>query len=269
MATARLLSLSSRRTVTVHGVPLQLANYFFDTPVQQEIRIPRRADLTGLKVWPTALRILDQLSESVLPELRERAASRKRPLRVLELGSGTGVLGLGVALIGGPSHVVVTDPNLPVNFTETDSGSSLEWLQVNVDLNRDAFQQAGAHVEARELEWTSDEHIESVRRACLPGDADAFDLVLGSEILYDPDQYDPLLKTLNRLARADDTLTVLGYTIRHGAEARFLKKAKSNFSHVETRRFDRGEASGSAWELTMISNKPDMTMSLYKCAAAC
>ena len=251
---ARLLSLSSRRTVKIHGLPLQLANYFFDTPVQQEIRIPRRADLTGLKVWPTALRILDELSESILPQMRERAAARRRPLRVLELGSGTGVLGLGVALIGGPSHVVLTDPNLPVNFTETESGSSLEWLQVNVDLNRAAFQHAGAQVEARELEWTSDEHVESVRLACLPDDADAFDLVLGSEILYDPDQYDPLLKTLNQLARAEDTLTVLGYTIRHGAEARFLEKAKSSFSCVETRRFERGEA-GSAWELTMISHQ--------------
>lgn len=253
---SRLLSLSSRRNVSIRGQNLQLCNFFFDTPVQQERRLPRRADLTGLKVWPTALRIIDEITDSLLPRLRARAEAQQRPLRVLELGSGTGALGLGVALVaGGPSHVVVTDPNLPVNFTEEESGSSLEWLEANVEINRDVTSAAGAHVEARELEWANDAHLDALLAdgpwSRLGG---GFDLVLGSEILYDPDQYPHLHKVLRRISACSDegAVSLLGYTLRHGAEARFVKEARSYFGSVETRTFDRTETTSVAWELTTM-----------------
>jgi predicted nicotinamide N-methyase len=258
MSASRLLNLSSRRTVKIRGRQLQLCNFFFDTPVQQERRLPRRADLTGLKVWPTALRILDEVAETLIPSLRARAEAQQRPLRVLELGSGTGALGLGVALIvGGPSHVIVTDPNLPVNFTEEQSGSSLEWLQTNVEINQDVTSAAGALVEARELEWANDAHLDALLAECSQrnghGDSGGFDLVLGSEILYDPDQYSHLHKVLRRVAACSDeeAVTVLGYTLRHGAEARFLAESRRHFGAVDTQRYERTDAT-SAWELTTL-----------------
>ena len=245
----RLLKLSSRRSVSIEGAHLQLANYFFDTPVAQD-RVRRSADLTGLKVWPTALKLLKEVSSSHLPKLLAKAATHKRPLRVIELGSGTGVLGLGVALLSGPSsHIVLTDPNLPVNFTESESGSSLEWLQVNADLNREATDAAGARVEVQELEWSNAEH----RANLLAREGASFDLVLGSELLYDPDQYRPLLQVITELSAHPDTLTILGYTLRHGAEARFVTGAEDRFERVETRHFERSAASPVEWQLTTLS----------------
>ena len=240
-----------RRTVAVNGKTLTLLQHFFDTPVAQEIRIPRRADLTGMKVWPTALKLLDRLAcDEELQGLRARAAAASRPLRVLELGSGTGVLGLGFALLGGgPTEVVVTDPNLPVNLTEAESASSLEWLQANVEVNREEMADLGARVEAHELEWSNDGHHAALRAA----HPDDFDMVLGSELLYDPDNYAPLLHTLRRVAAAPHTLTVLGHTIRHGAEARFRKSAAEAFVRCETHASERAEAGAATpWEMITL-----------------
>ena len=63
----------------------------------------RRADLTGLRLWPISLKLLQEYEEHVLPRLREQRAQCGRPsapLRVLELGAGVGALGLGVAALG-------------------------------------------------------------------------------------------------------------------------------------------------------------------------
>lgn len=242
------------RTVEIGGRAITLAQHFFDTPVAQPLRLPRRADLTGMKVWPTALRILEQLQERALPQLHAAAAAEQRRLRVLELGSGTGVLGLGIAALGG-SSVVVTDPNLEVNFSMERSGTSLDWLRANVETNASAIDDAGSSVDAHELEWSSQEHAASLRAACLPAGAD-FDLVLGSELLYDPDQYEPLLQTLRAFARSPATLAVLGYTERHGGEERFLKKAADDFAIEERKRFERTERA-SAWNLVALRPKAE------------
>ena len=63
-----LLSRASRRTVDVNGTKLAFVQHFMDVPVAQPRGFLRRADLTGLKIWPTALRFLERLQCSL--ELR-------------------------------------------------------------------------------------------------------------------------------------------------------------------------------------------------------
>eukprot|EP00966_Prymnesium_polylepis_P085892 1987871-Prymnesium_polylepis.1 len=148
MAGLSALPAVARRTIEVKGVRLQLLQHFFDTPVAQPRRFPRRADLTGMKVWPTAYRMVERMEMTVLPRLRERAALTTRPLRVLELGSGTGIGGLALALhLRDCSTTVLTDPDLPVNYSEAESGTSLELLRANVSLNVAALEAADARVE--------------------------------------------------------------------------------------------------------------------------
>ena len=50
------------------------------------------ADATGTTLWPTALPFLLHLQAAVFPNL-QRAMPDNRPVRVLELGAGTGLLG--------------------------------------------------------------------------------------------------------------------------------------------------------------------------------
>ena len=242
----------ARRTVEVRGSKLQLLQHFFDTPVAQPRRFPRRADLTGMKVWPIAHRMIERMDATVLPHLRERASLYDRPLRVLELGAGTGIGGLGVALhLGSACDMVLTDPDLPVNFSEAEAGTSLEFLEANVALNREALDAAGARVVSMPLEWGNQGHIDNLRRTCLPAVKDEFDLVIGSELLYGSDNYESLLRVLSQLMTRD-TVAVLGYTHRSGSEARFLQQAARRFEKVETEEFARSEIA-AAWAMSTLS----------------
>ena len=59
----------------------------------------------------------------------------KRPLRVVELGSGTGILGLCVASLD-DVQVLLTDPALDVNLSETESSNTIKHLRTNLERNK-------------------------------------------------------------------------------------------------------------------------------------
>ena len=169
----------------------------------------RHADGTGLKIWPTALPLLSHLQQLV----RERFGHLERPLNILELGSGCGLLGIGLAATC-HANVTLTDPAVEVNFSEERRGNTLEWLRENVAENQDAV---GARARVAKLAWGDAADVEAVRReASLSG---GFDLVVGSDLMYDPDRYEALLSALHALVTSR---AVLGYPTRHGGEQRFL-----------------------------------------------
>jgi len=235
---------AARRTVAVGDARIVIHQHFFDTPVPQDRAAPRRADLTGLKVWPCAHRLLARLRSEVLPHVRAELAARgaTRPMRVLELGAGTGVLGMGIsALLEGDERVLLTDPALDVTFAAPPSpnsaggaasgeagergggrevGDTLTWLAANVDANHAAI---GGRAHVAKCLWGDADDVSAISANFGP-----VDLVLGSELLYDPDQYIPLLSALASFT-ADHTLAVLGFSHRHGGEKRFLAAAGKDF----------------------------------------
>ena len=89
--------------------------------------------LSFLLVWSSALPLLKYIQEAFL---QQKAASTviTNPLRVLELGSGTGILGLCVAAFG--CEVVLTDPAIDVNFSDDVSSNTIDHLRANLELNR-------------------------------------------------------------------------------------------------------------------------------------
>ena len=145
------------RNVTVAGQSIKLIQHFMDTPVVQ----PRRkggpkADLTGLKVWPVSLRLVEYMHAHLLSGVQQRAG--ERPLRVLELGAGCGSLGIGLAALG--LQVVLTDPGLPVKYSEAEEGNTLGWLRANVDANRELL---GDRASVARLLWGEAAHMEAVQ----------------------------------------------------------------------------------------------------------
>jgi len=207
------------------GVSLQLAQFFFDSasPVPQPVGSRRDADGTGLKVWPTAAPLLTTLQRLVA----DRFHHLTRPLRVLELGSGCGLIGLGLAATR-RAHVVMTDPCVAVNFSEEGDGSdTLDWLRSNVELNRGVLERGcGGSVRVEKLRWGDESAALALR-----GHA-GFDLVVGSDLLYEPDSYPKLLASLHHLAGSSAEaaaagsslpVAVLGYPVRHGGEHRFWR----------------------------------------------
>ena len=205
---------------------IRLRQHFFDDPVRQPLRKgPRIADLTGLKLWSSAKPMLHHMESDVLPALRGALAS-PRPLRVLELGSGCGFLGIGLAALG--ETVVLTDPAIPVNFEheeEDGARSSLDWLQSNIDLNRELV---GERAVARQLAWGDPQHEAAIRREW--SGEDGFDLIVGSDLLYNPDEYEGLLHTLRAFCAADrHPPALLVYPPRHPGEQRFFDSASHDF----------------------------------------
>jgi len=66
--------------------------------------------------------------------MRQKLRGRSsRPLRILELGSGCGLLGLGVGHTG--EVVVMTDPSIDINLSENYRSNTLEHLRENIALN--------------------------------------------------------------------------------------------------------------------------------------
>ncbi|TMW55556.1 hypothetical protein Poli38472_010438 [Pythium oligandrum] len=114
---------------------------------------------------------------------------------VVELGSGTGFVGLMTAVCFQPSDVIVTDLQ-----------SHVECLQHNITRNAHHFRDR-VRVDARELSWGSSEHEDALVGSF--GAGRGVDIILGTDVAYLRELYEPLLHTLRRLAHSK-TLILLG-----------------------------------------------------------
>jgi predicted nicotinamide N-methyase len=118
-------------------------------------------DATGHCIWTGARFFLE-----VLPELADYFIHR----RVLELGSGTGLSGIAVALQNATKQIILTD----------SSESVLKLCKQNCELNKVTEQ-----VAVQELHWGST--LEQTK---------LFDTVFATDVLYDIGSWLPLLKTV-------------------------------------------------------------------------
>ena len=97
---------------------------------------------------------MDYLQNEVLPSARQKITDIEvgnRSLRVLELGSGTGILGLCVASLG-DVQVLLTDPALNVNLSETESSNTIKHLQANLERNREVVGQRYSFANFRQFD---------------------------------------------------------------------------------------------------------------------
>lgn len=195
-------------------------------------------DATGTTLWPTALPLLLHL-QGVYPSVQD-GLGLTRPLRVLELGAGCGLVGLGLAATCG-ADVLLTDSGAALGEGEVD-GTAFTWLRQNVQRNRMVCERDGGRVDSAQLTWGVQADIAAVRSRYPNG----FDLVVASDVLYDSARYPELLETLSmfagsstearaRSATSDpylsddvvqDAVGVIGYQTRIGAERRFGMDSK-------------------------------------------
>ena len=145
-------------------------------------------------------------------------------------------------------EVVLTDPGLDVNLTDEDSLShvqvnTLDVLKESAEVNRKLFTTPSElnpkvtpfHAAVRKLAWGSDQDIQAIQREFGVLDIGSeswslrsgFDVIVGSDILYDPHKFPYLLKTIGDLAR-DDTDILLCGPVRK-VESQFLKLAEKDF----------------------------------------
>ena len=90
----------------------------------------------NISVWSSSIPLLKYFERFVFPVLlKSQHPKGIKPIKVLELGSGTGVLGIGIASLG--LNVVLTDPALDMNLSEERSSNTMEHLRTNLDKNKE------------------------------------------------------------------------------------------------------------------------------------
>lgn len=128
-------------------------------------------DSLGLKTWGSSYALARLLHELSAGPLAHPLSAGAGPTEILELGSGTGLLGLAAAAIW-RTNVVLTDlPGILPNLAH------------NAELNRETIEGRGGHAEATVLTWGGREDESDPRFAA----GRRFELVLVADPLYDDD----------------------------------------------------------------------------------
>jgi len=141
--------------------------------------------------------------------LEDHYGKKLRDKNVIELGSGTGIVGITAALQG--AKVILTDKNDPV----------LDLLSANVE---SIFVDDSSNIPSvRKLEWGNNSQVE------LLAESGPFDYILCSDVIYAPDCFAPLLDTLRLLCTSNITTILLAYKKRYDREEQFFSSASPYF----------------------------------------
>ncbi|KFY87385.1 hypothetical protein V498_07194 [Pseudogymnoascus sp. VKM F-4517 (FW-2822)] len=148
-------------------------------------------DNIGFKTWGTALILAQKVLPHTPTHLPHLFPSSLAAPSVLELGSGTGLLGLAAAALWG-AKVVMTDlPAIVPNLTR------------NVEANEGAVGVHGGSARTDVLDWSS------MTRG------PEFDLVIAADSLYEPEHPVWLAQAIDgRLGRGEGARALVGFPLR-------------------------------------------------------
>ena len=136
---------------------------------------------TGGCVWDTSF-VLARWAEPRIGEWRA-SLDPPRPLRVVEVGAGCGLLGAALARLG--CEVLVTE-----------QPSAMANLRANVEANQPpASSSGGGSLAAAQLSWADEGEVAA---AAARG---PWDLLVGTDVVYSAEAVEPLLRALHACAR--------------------------------------------------------------------
>jgi len=231
----------------VNSQNLKLASY------DAEAFAFERGDLTGMRVWsaaPILVKWLEGYAE------QDSAFSSKR---VIELGSGTGLVGMAAAALGA-ARVILTERKPPIrtisvssdgDVEEIHQGVSAEPLKLlsgNVVRNRNSFR---GDVEVEELEWGDSVTLDGL----LP--LGPFDLVIGADVVYSPqdEHIVSLFKTMRQLLsfeREGKAKAVLSWQERPSNRAQRIQNLLSK-EQLEIISWERIHCSSQSFVVCVLS----------------
>ncbi|KAA8651444.1 hypothetical protein EYZ11_011916 [Aspergillus tanneri] len=195
------------------------------------------ADNLGMKTWVSSYLLSQRLHsvlESTPPLVPSTSTTYKadRTLRVLELGSGTGLVGLAFAAIHGKS----------VSVHLTDLPAIVPNLSHNVALNVELLTNATAQVTTGVLDWSTPPEP-------LPNQDQKYDLILAADPLYSPKHPKWLADTISRwLSRGLDARVVAEMPLRE-AYLPQIEEFRQRMTDIGLAVVDEGEEIGyDDWE---------------------
>ena len=169
----------------------------FDDDVDTRIQITEgTADTidSGARIWDSGRALSGWIATNRI--------DGNKNCRVLELGAGTGIVGLTAAAAGAKSVVLTDQPDM------------VPLLEQNVRENK-----LQTNARAAPLLWGCD-HEETVKTlrdeesTAAATQMPVFDIVCGSDILYSPENFPLLLETLCQVCTPSNTEVILAYPRR-------------------------------------------------------
>lgn len=195
------------------------------------------SDNLGLKTWVSSYLLsqrLHNILESV-PELVPSGSTLQREnktVRALELGAGTGLVGLSFAVLRGASATVHL----------TDLPSIVPNLAHNVSLNSELLSKANTTVTTGVLDW-------SITPDRLPTKDERYDIILAADPVYSPEHPRWLVQTIERwLSRGLGARVVMEMPLRD-AYLPQVQEFRRRMEEIGLAIVDQGEEVGyDDWE---------------------
>ena len=172
------------RIFTVKGLPDEVEIRLHEPTITE--------DNLGFKTW-TASYLLAQRLAKFHP-----IQSEPRPAKVLELGSGTGLLGIAAACVWGASVHLSDLPQIMPN------------LEHNIKLNQTSISQNGGSATSGALDWSlsPSEPLSDDRR---------FPIIIAADALYSPEHPPMLVQTIGRwLSKEARSRVIVELPLRDG-----------------------------------------------------
>ena len=152
--------------------------------------LPKKADEksdgTYAHVWSAARYCIENVL-AVPIALSTLHDNEQYPERVLELGSGTGVLGLSFAL-------AMSSTNKAMTLVLSDCSAGIPLLRRNVEYNCDKIPST-VSISWQALDW--------LERRQVTADGDKYDLIVGSDLLYNIELLDSLAESVDENLKED------------------------------------------------------------------
>ncbi|KAI8144992.1 putative methyltransferase-domain-containing protein [Fennellomyces sp. T-0311] len=170
------------------------------------------------KIWDSALVMSDMFAKRIM---QERDCLKGR--HVVDLSAGTGCIGLLLALL---LRRLIT--NHTCHVTLTDVPEALDLIHENQILNLGTSSDPNVHID--KLRWGSGHDAKHILKRGYP------DIILASDVLYDPTCFSMLVDTLKTLSAPQQTVIYLGYKrrgLKREDESAFFNMAKRHF-HITT-----------------------------------
>mmetsp|Transcript_24905 Transcript_24905/g.40357 ORF Transcript_24905/g.40357 Transcript_24905/m.40357 type:complete len:244 (-) Transcript_24905:868-1599(-) len=162
-------------------------------------------------IWPSAEAMCEYFASR--PEL-------VKGKRVLELGSGTGLCGITLALLGA-EQVVMTDYN----------DKAVKLLQGNIDLNGVA-----GTCSCYTLTWGCEQQADQViaKASAERANGGKFDMVIGTDVVYEPECIQPLLTSGKHMMNGNSAVFYLAnHTHRYAGMEQQVKSTATELGLVE------------------------------------
>lgn len=156
---------------------------------------PLTADNMGSKTWASAFLLAKRLVT-----LKEQLPPLTVTSRILELGAGTGLVGIAAAVVF-DAHVILTDlPEIVPN------------LDRNIESNKTILQTGNSKANAAILDWSTPEllHADTFELA-----QNSFPMILAADVIYSPEHATLLVKAITyHLSQSPDSRVVIEIPLR-------------------------------------------------------